>query len=210
MIDQFLADQRKNIEPLDRTLRPIDRHIEADPPADYVRYAIAPGGVSPRALPGGDVFIISDSDEHTENGHLTENLHARVRQQDKRLAKNGGLTAEFLPPTRYGPVDADTMLIAWGSTYGPCREAVDLLAADGESAAMLHFAQVWPLDAAVIREALQGSAAAPRRIVSVEGNSTGQFASILRQVGALDQCEMILKYNGLPFTGEEIASRVKK
>ena len=76
---------------------------------------------------------------------------------------------------------------------------------------MLHFGQVWPLDAAAVRKAmgLDGGAAGPKRIVVVEGNVEGQFAALLRQVGALTDCERVGKYDGMPFTGEEIADRVK-
>ena len=209
MIDQFLADQRKNGPVLDRTSRPIDRHVQEDPSSDYVRYAAAPDGVSPRALPGSAAFVICDSDEHTEDGHVTEDLGARARLQDKRLAKAKPMTLEAMPPEFYGPEKADCLLIAWGSTYGPCREAVDILNAAGSPTAMVHFSQVWPLDVAAVRAAIAAAGSKPR-LVSVEGNATGQCASVLRQLGALDGCELILKYDGMPFTGEEIAERVAK
>jgi len=206
LIDQFLADVQKNTPPLDTSLPPVDRHILAEPPDDYVRYAVTPGGVSPRALPGAGPFVVCDSDEHTQDGHITEDLNARIRLQDKRLAKTEGLIAEAMPPEHYGPSDADTLLVAWGSTYGPCREAVDILNAEGRAAAMVHFAQVWPLDAQAVRSLLREGEA--ERVITVEGNATGQFASILRSAGALDEHESILRYDGMPFTGEEIAARV--
>ncbi|HUU31711.1 MAG TPA: 2-oxoacid:acceptor oxidoreductase subunit alpha, partial [Phycisphaerae bacterium] len=208
--DQFLMDLQTDTPTLDRTLRPIDRHILADPPEDYVRYAVTESGVSPRAIPGGKAFVIVDSDEHTEDGHITEDLEARVRLQDKRLRKGGGLLAEALAPERYGPEDAERLLLCWGSTYGPCREAVDLLGAEGARAAMLHFRQLWPLDAAAVRKAVApDKKRAPKKIFCIEGNATGQFASLLRTVGALAECESVLKYDGLPFTGAEIAERVR-
>ena len=211
LLDQFLADQCKNLPELDRTLRPIDRHVVKHPAPDYVRYAVTSDGVSPRALPGGEVLVACDSDEHTEDGHITEDLDARIRLQNKRLRKIDGLTAEFLPPERYGPPDAHTLLLAWGSTYGPCREAVDILNANDHHAAMLHFAQVWPLNAEVVRNVIgeRASAAAQpaRRVICVEGNATGQFASLLREQGVLAECELILKYDGMPFTGAEIGRR---
>ena len=205
LIDQFLADVQKNGPPLDTSPRPVDRHTVPNPPDDYVRYAVTPDGISPRALPGSGPFVICDSDEHTEDGHITEDLNVRIRMQDKRLAKRDGMTAEALPPERYGPDGAETLLVAWGSTYGPCREAVDILNAEGTSAAMVHFAQVWPLDAVAVRSLLRDGK--PRRIIVVEGNATGQFATILRAAGALDEHESILRYDGLPFTGEGLAAR---
>ena len=206
LIDQFLADLQRNVSPLDRSPHPIDRHVVLDPPPDYVRYAVTGDGVSPRALPGSGPFVVCDSDEHTEDGHITEDLGVRMRLQDKRLAKVKGMTAEARPPEVYGATEADILLVAWGSTYGPCREAVDILAAQGRAVAMVHFAQVWPLDAEAVRPLLAGTGA--RRVISVEGNGTGQFASIMRGTGAIDGCELLPRYDGMPFTGEWIAERV--
>lgn len=206
LTDQFLADMRRNGLPLDATPRHINRHVLLDPPAGYLRYQVTPSGVSPRALPGSAAYVVVDSDEHTEDGHITEDLEARVRLQDKRMRKLDGMVAEAGPPEWYGLRPAEHLLVCWGSTYGPCREAVDLLAAEGRGAAMLHFAQVWPLDAAAVRAMLAEGGV--RRVTVVEGNATGQFGSVLREVGVLGGYELVTRYDGLPFTGEEIARRV--
>jgi len=203
LADQFLADAGKNIPPLDESPGPIDRHV-VDASAGYQRYAVARGGVSPRAVPGGEALVVVDSDEHTPDGHLTEDLAARVAQQDKRMAKLDGLTAEALAPTLYGPKDAATLLVTWGSTYGPAREAVDIINAGKQSVAMLHFSQVWPIDTAAAKRAIGKR----KRVVFVEGNQTGQFAATCRQVGVVGECELLSRYDGLPFTGVEIARRV--
>ncbi len=127
-----------------------------------------------------------------------------VAMQDKRMRKLRGMTAEAIPPELYGPEDADTLLIAWGSTYGPMREAVDLLNAGGGAAAMLHFAQVYPLNVEAARAKIVGR----KRLICVEGNQTGQFASLLREAGVCGELEPITRYDGMPFTAEEIAAEV--
>ena len=208
LADQFLVDSRKNIAALDETPRPISRHIVEGPPEGYLSYALTEGGVSPRALPGSPAFVVADSHVHSEDGHITEDARMTVRMQDKRTAKGAGLTADALPPELYGPANADSdhLLICWGSTYGPAREAVDTLNADGGSVALLHFAQVWPLDAAAVRRTIESVGA--RTITCVEGNASGQLASLLRQTDALDDCELMLRYDGRPFLAQEIAARV--
>ena len=45
-------------------------------------------------------------------------------------------------------------------------------------------------------------------MVVIEGNARGQFLSLLREGGAVDTAEFIGRYDGLPFTGEEIARKV--
>jgi 2-oxoglutarate ferredoxin oxidoreductase subunit alpha len=205
LTDQFLQDLQQTCDELDAAPRPIDRCLAADAGADYLRYAVTDSGVSPRAVPGGEALVVCDSDEHDDAGHLTEDLDAHLAQQDKRMRKLDGMTADCLPPARHGPPGADTLLLTWGSTYGPAREAVERLAEAGQSVAMLHFAQLWPLDADAVRAAV-GS---PKRIISVEGNATGQLVALLRSVGAVGESEMLLKYDGMPFTGEEIAKRIQ-
>ncbi len=204
LTDQHLADLLKTSPPLDESYRPIDRHIVTDPPDDYLSYKLTESGVSPRALPGSGAVVVADSHEHTEDGHITEEPDVRVRMQDKRLAKQKGMAGHALQPELYGPQDAERLLVCWGSTYGPCREAVDLINGGSSKAqvAMLHFGQVWPIDVETARRAIDGKA-----VTCVEGNSTGQFASVLRSLGVLAECNTMLKYDSLPFTGEEIASR---
>jgi 2-oxoglutarate ferredoxin oxidoreductase subunit alpha len=206
--DQFLADCQRNQPPLDRALRPVDRFVLADPPVSYQRYQVTASGVSPRAVPGSGTFVVCDSDEHDESGHLSEDFDARTRLQDKRMRKENGLLDDFLPPEYYGPEDPQQILLAWGSTYMPCREAVDILKGQNRSVGMVHFAQVWPIRADLARSALRidnGGNGPP--ITSVEANATGQFASVLRDVGVVTQCRLMLRYDGLSFSADEIATR---
>ncbi|MBN1437728.1 MAG: 2-oxoacid:acceptor oxidoreductase subunit alpha [Sedimentisphaerales bacterium] len=206
LTDQFLQDMEHSIDELDSQPRLIDRRIVTDAGEDYVRYAVTDSGVSDRAIPGGEALVVCDSDSHTADGHITEDMDAHVEQQDKRMRKLKGMTAGALLPERFGAEDAETLLLTWGSTLGPGREAVALLNAKGVSAAMLHFGQVWPLAVDKVKEAI-GS---PKRIISVEGNCTGQLATLLRSVGVLTECELLTNYTGMPFTGAEIAERIQK
>ena len=206
LTDQFLQDFEQTLEPLSEACAPIDRRLAQNPGDDYARYAVTESGISPRALPGGAALVIADSDEHTEQGHLSENLDSHLAQQDKRMRKLGGMSAEAMPPELYGPADAETLLICWGSTYGPAREAVDLLNEQGKPTAMLHFAQVWPIG----RDAAARAIGRRKRVVCVEGNQTGQFALVLRAEGLIGSVERLGKYDGLPFTGAWIAERIAK
>jgi 2-oxoglutarate ferredoxin oxidoreductase subunit alpha len=67
---------------------------------------------------------------------------------------------------------------------------------------MLHFSQVWP-----ISERAQELLGRAGRVTSVECNQTGQFAGLLKEIGVVRECALLTKYDGLPFTGEEIARR---
>lgn len=204
LTDQFLQDMEQTIEKLDGTYRPIDLQIVSDTDEDYQRYAITESGVSPRAIPGGKALVICDSDEHTPDGHMTEDIDSHMVQQDKRMSKLEGMTAEAILPKRFGPENPETLLISWGSTCGPAREAVEILCEKKPSVGLLHFAQVWPIAVDAVKNMLVSA----KRIVCVEGNCTGQFAGVLKSVGVLENCELLTNYTGLPFTGENIAERI--
>ncbi len=206
MTDQFLADQVRNMTPFDPDIDPVDRCIEPDPGTGYRRYEVTAGGVSPRAVPGGDALVRVDSDEHDTEGRITEDLQVHMEQQDKRMRKERGLLEDWVEPVRYGPPDCEEIFIVWGSTYGPCREAVDILNSSGRRAAMVHFPQVWPLDAGRARAAIQGKADSWPHITVVEGNATAQLAGVLKERRIVAAHESILKYDGMPLTGEEIVA----
>ncbi|MFA6450122.1 MAG: 2-oxoacid:acceptor oxidoreductase subunit alpha [bacterium] len=204
MADQFITDLQQNIAALSAAPNPIDRLIIENHAADYVRYAVTDSGISPRAIPGGGAFVVLDSDEHTPDGHLTEDLDERVMQQDKRMRKEEGMIAEVLAPEIY-PLPAAEVFLCWGSSYGPCREAVDILRARGRDVCLAHFPQVWPIDPAKALAALGG-----RKVTAVEGNCNAQFALLLRMAGALGEFGAITRYDGLPFTAEYIVRRAQK
>jgi 2-oxoglutarate ferredoxin oxidoreductase subunit alpha len=206
LTDQYQQDLMQNIETLDDKYDPVPRHIEDNPSGEYLRYKITDGGVSPRALPGGEDFVVCDSDEHAEDGHITEDLGVRVKMQNKRMAKLDILRAETIEPQLFAEEGADTLLVCWGSTLGPAREAAEVLSQKGIPTAMLHFSQVWPLDIDNVNQQLEPY----RRVIVVEGNYTGQFATLLRSEGCLKTLDSLVRYDGMPFTAEFIAREVEK
>jgi len=149
--------------------------------------------------------VVCDSDEHDQAGHINEDLVIRIEQQEKRMRKQRGLIEELIEPVVYGPDDAKTVFVCWGSSSGPVRESVDIMNNEGSSAAMLHFCQVWPLDIEQIGPKFE----AFQRVIVVEGNYSGQFASLLQREGCTKPIERINRYDGLPLTADFILGEVK-
>ena len=191
LTDQFLADAhftvpRIEIPDIEATR---DAPVEA---VSYVRYRLTESGISPRlALGETEAIVCLDSDEHTEEGHITEDLaEVRPAMVEKRLAKARRLAGEMLPPESYRMEDAETVLIGWGSTRGALVEAVDRLRGQGRPIGLLHFSEVFPLPPFDMEDG--------RRYVVVEGNATGQFAGLLRRETGLAVETVIGRYDGLP------------
>ena len=123
---------------------------------------------------------------------------------EKRQRKLVGMAQEVPGPSLYGPKEAETTFLCWGSTYGPLREAVDRLNAEQPGQAnMLHFSGLHPFPVEATEQAL----AQAKRTIVVEGNATGQFETLLRtHIGhAVDNA--IHRYDGRPFTPEYIVAK---
>lgn len=203
LTDQYLADSYRSVEPFDLKSLPevASPGFATDDPEGYERYAVTESGVSPRLVPGFGTYLVgADSDEHTPDGHITEDLGVRVEMQDKRLRKGLGLVEQSVPPDLLGDDEADLLLVCWGSTLGPALEAAERLNAEGGKAAVLHFSQVYPLNPDHFLPLLRRAG----KVVFVEGNSTGQFAALVRKETGFTTEHRILRYDGLPFTAKFI------
>jgi len=200
--DQYFGDTNVTQEPGDFPQEvEIHRALETGPASGpYERYALTADGVSPRRLPGFGPVVVADSDEHTPDGHLTEDLEVRVQMHDKRLGKLKALAQELGGVTTAGPADAPLTLACWGSGLGPVAEAAARLNAEQTPARMVHFSELWPFPAAAVAAAL-GS---PQKLVLVEMNATGQFNRLLRQETGVRADHLVLKYDGAPLTPEYI------
>jgi 2-oxoglutarate ferredoxin oxidoreductase subunit alpha len=200
--DQYLGDTNFTHEPEDfPEAVQIDRAL-IEGPADgpYERYALTADGISPRRRPGFGPVVVADSDEHTADGHLTEDLKVRLQMHDKRLRKLTGLARELNGVTTAGPDDAPLTLACWGSSLGPVQEAVARLNAGKTPARLVHFSELWPFPAQAVTQAL----GRPQKLVMVEMNATGQGSRLLRQETGIRADHLVLKYDGAPLTPEYI------
>ena len=197
--DQHLAESFANVEFPALSCEPPDRGSisgSGGGPAQD-RYAYSKSGVSARALPGrSGALAVADSDEHGTEGHITELAEVRVKMTHKRLhLKLAGLAKEILPPTVVKP-GAKTMLCGFGSALGVMREAC----AAAKDTGFVHYSQVWPFPEGATLAALKGAV----RVLTVENNASGQLARLIRRETGLKPAGAILKYDGRPFTLEEV------
>jgi len=211
LTDQHLASSYATVDLLDLSQVTIDRGTlfseKEDDPLEYMRHRVTKSGISLRAFPGlGKALVVTDCDEHDEEGHLTEDAGERTAQVQKRLRKFLSLKQEIGTPQRYGPKKAETTLIGWGSTYGAIHEAVDILRKEDASVNMLHLNELWPFPAKAVADAVSKA----RNSYAIENNATGQLARLIKTETGYDVSGRILKYDGRPFTPAYIAQAVRK
>ena len=207
--DQYIGDGTATVEPFDPSRITVASPSEQfNEEGEYLRYRYTENGISPRLIPGKSKHLVAiDSDEHDERGWITESAEVRTKMMDKRMKKLDGIRQELLEPEFIGADGFDTLLIGWGSTWGPITEAVALLNQEEKGRyAALVFGDVYPLPQKLLLEKAQKA----KRILNVEQNATGQLAGLIREETGIACTGSILKYDGRQITAEEIAERVHK
>ncbi len=212
LTDQHLADSQWTYGGFDLSGLPSGRYRvtggTAEEATAYKRYAFTPSGVSSLAVPGQSrCLVVADSDEHDEEGHLTEDAGIRNGMVQKRLLlKLPSIRREMAPPLLYGDNRPENVIVGWGSTYGVLKEAVDRLTGRF-SIALLHFSEIYPFPEtdrfdypALLRSA--------RRTICVEQNATSQFAGLLRAETGHAVGSTINRYDGRPYLLEEILEEI--
>lgn len=208
MTDQYLGDSQWTYDAISLDDMVVLRDYRADAGEidrldQYMRHAFTETGISPFAIPGKTRHVVvTDSDEHTQEGHLVEDDQIRRKMVDKRLfRKIENIRKEIAPPEYFGPDNAATILISWGSTYGIIREAAEKLA--DKKVGMLHFSEIYPFPG---REKFDYTGLLNRadRRICIENNATSQFAQLLEAQSACTVTDRITRYDGRPWLVEEL------
>ncbi len=170
----------------------------------YQRYRDTPSGISPLAFPGRkDAIVKMNSYAHDEDGITTEEAGLVTQMADKRRKKETSLRDEL---NRYpcvsirGIADAPTALLCWGSVRNACDEV----------AAKLRLRVIQPVVLSPFPDqqfsvACQGV----EQLIAVEENATGQLAALAREHGVVAK-KIVLKYDGRPFTPDELLTKVQE
>jgi 2-oxoglutarate ferredoxin oxidoreductase subunit alpha len=212
VFDTYLADSQVTCGGIDRKRISFTdyrmRGGELENLPGYKRHVVTGTGVSPLAVPGASRhLVVTDSDEHNEEGHIREDAETRRVMVEKRLMKKMPLIRqEIAPPFLCGAVDPDVVLTGWGSTYGVLKEAVDELSKNVK-VGMLHFAEVYPFPPTEPFDYLSLLRNAGLTLC-IENNATGQFARLMRAETGYVFTARINRYDGRPFTREGLLTEI--
>ena len=162
---------------------------------NLVRYWALPGTPDAMHRVGGLEKDIKTSVISTDGKNHEKMVEIR-RQKVARIAND-------IPELQVqGKVDADTILVGWGGTYGHLYTAAEELNASGHEVALAQFRYINPLPKNAL-EVLKGY----KRIIVAELN-TGQFADYLQMHLPMKEILRINKVEGQPFMVKEIVDGV--
>ncbi len=174
--DQFMGQSRAIIDPPPRDDATVGRRLVAEAhTADYKRYRDTPSGVSPMAIPGAPgITYTADGLEHTEVGVPSSQAKDHRVQLDKRERK----LVQYDYGTRWADVEGEgtVAVITFGSSSGPVREAVQRLAAQGQSVKLIVLRLLAPVQPHLFEQALRGV----QQVLVVEQNHGAQLYRYLR------------------------------
>jgi 2-oxoglutarate ferredoxin oxidoreductase subunit alpha len=177
-----------------------------DGKGEFKRYALTDSGISPMVDPGtpGGMHIATGL-EHNESGMPSYAGDNHEVMQAKRFNKLKTVANDMPLAEVDGTGAADLGVIAWGSTIGVVREALQRLRAEGYKVKGFYPKLLHPLPV----QQFEDFGADCKRILLPEVNYLGQLAHFVRAETTL-RPESYTICGGLPFTPEMIVNRVKE
>ena len=146
--------------------------------------------------------------EHDEMGHPTGSPKLHMQMTAKRREKIKTLAASLPAPEHTGDTSGEVLLVTWGSSWGPGREALVRLRKADVKAGHLHLRHIHPLP-----NGLEQIFARYHKVVVAELNDEGlygfgQLAMMLRARYAMPNIVSVTKTDGLTFKVSEIVAGV--
>jgi 2-oxoglutarate ferredoxin oxidoreductase subunit alpha len=172
-------------------------------PLDQITHHAPPGT---RMLEGK--YPVVTGLEHDEMGHPTGRPSLHLAMTAKRRHKLRELAKEIPFPAVFGDREGDILVVGWGSTYGPIREAVERARGVGKKISALHLRHLHPLP-----EGLESIFDQFGEIVVVEMNDQGvygfgQLATVLRARYCNPKIRSVTKTDGLTYRVKEVLEGV--
>jgi 2-oxoglutarate ferredoxin oxidoreductase subunit alpha len=187
---------------------------DLSPVADYKPYDLStPDGTVKRVVPGTRIlsgkYPVATGLEHDELGHPSGSPKLHMQMSAKRRRKIQSLGATLPVPKIHGPSEGNVLLVGWGSTEGPIREAVERARAAGDSVSSIHIRHISPLP-----NGLENIFSGFHHVFVVEMNDEGiygygQLGAILRARYCNPNIRGINKTDGLTWKVKEILAAVK-
>ena len=193
------AEKGENIRKPDLSQVNVERRTVYNGSNGYARYeSWGENGLSPMPIPGGPGAYVANGSEHDEIGDTTHLPRHHIRMTERRFKK-----LELLNDAPYEIEDEDSIavIMSWGSSKGPAREAYEALKVEGVDVGWIYSMALNPLP-----ESVKDALGRANLVIVPELNYMGQWSAILRQHGF--RAESVTQYTGLPFKPVTLIERI--
>lgn len=188
----------------------IDKNQSEGAAGHFQRFKLEDSPISTRVPIGTENAIFwNTGDEHTEEGHISEDPENRNKMMDKRMKKLD-LALEKIAENDKAVCydfesDSKNVVISWGSTKGAILEALEKLSEEGSKLRFIQVRLLHPFPTETVKNFLTDA----KLVIDVEMNYSSQLGSLVQQNTGREIDYKIVKYNGRPMSTTEIYMALK-
>ena len=198
MSEMSMAERVQNIPRPDLSKTPVENRLTYEGSNGYHRYS--GNELSPMPLPGHPGAYVANGSEHDEMGDTTHLASRHIQMTERRFSKIKLLEEEHYESDN---TDASIVVMPWGGSKGPVREAYNALREQGVDVGWYYSMFLNPIPPKLLEELRSKDL-----VIVPELNYQGQWATILRSMGV--KAEAITQYTGLPFKVSDLVSRINE
>lgn len=188
----------------------IDKNQSEGTAGHFQRFKLEDSPISMRVPIGTENAIFwNTGDEHTEEGHISEDPENRNKMMDKRMKKLD-LALEKIAENDKAVCydfesDSKNVVISWGSTKGAILEALEKLSEEGSKLRFIQVRLLHPFPTETVKKFMTDA----KLVIDVEMNYSSQLGSLVQQNTGREIDYKIVKYNGRPMSTTEIYIALK-
>jgi 2-oxoglutarate ferredoxin oxidoreductase subunit alpha len=188
----------------------IDKNQSEGAAGHFQRFKLSNSPISTRVPIGTENAIFwNTGDEHTEEGHISEDPENRNKMMDKRMRKLDlaleKINQEDMAMSYNFDSDGKNVVISWGSTKGAILEALEKLSEEGNKMKFIQIRLLHPFPTETVKKFLKDA----KLIIDIEMNYTSQLGLLVQQNTGREIDYKIVKYNGRPMSSTEIYIALK-
>lgn len=181
-------------------------------PEDFKPYPL--DGITRHSPPGAKSasgkYPVVTGLEHDEWGHPSGSPKMHDQMSTKRRSKLMKLSESYGAPEIYGEESGDLLIVGWGSTYGPIKEAVDRLRSEGHQVSQLAIRHIHPLNPNLDEVFSRFKHVLVPEINDPGMYGFGQLATMLRAKTCNPAIQSLNKIQGLTFRVKEIVTKAEE
>jgi 2-oxoglutarate/2-oxoacid ferredoxin oxidoreductase subunit alpha len=188
----------------------IDKNQSEGTAGHFQRFKFEDSPISTRVPIGTENAIFwNTGDEHTEEGHISEDPENRIKMMDKRMKKLDLALEKIAEDDKAMCYDfhsnSNGVVVSWGSTKGAILEALEKLSEEGKKLRFIQIRLLHPFPTETVKKFLMDT----KLVIDVEMNYSSQLGSLVQQNTGRKIDYRIVKYNGRPISSTEIYIALK-